>query len=370
MKGAAMIPWQRIWNDDEAIRRFSPTGAILYLASLPYRLIVSQRNRLYDGQILKSAKLARPVISIGNITVGGTGKTPCVIYLAQMLGRLGYRPAVLSRGYGGKNPQPVNIVSDGRTIFLDAKQAGDEPLLIARTLPGVPVLTGARRSLTGQAAIERFGAQVLICDDAFQHRQIRRDINIVLLDAQRPFGNGHLLPRGGLREPLSGLRRADCLMLTRDEQSRTLHPEIERLASGGIPVFRAVHRLREIVIPSKNEHLAPGALAGKKVCAFSGIARPESFRRVLQEAGADILSFIDFPDHHPYNRSDLKFLEDSFCPLGADFCLTTEKDAVRLAAWPDFYKLIAYVRIEMQIMPAATAFEDFIVGRLEGKIKT
>ena len=364
-----MIPWQRIWNDDEAIRRFSPTGAILYLASLPYRLIVSQRNRLYDGQILKSAKLARPVISVGNITVGGTGKTPCVIYLAQMLGRLGYRPAVLSRGYGGKNPQPVNVVSDGRTIFLDAKQAGDEPLLIARTLPGVPVLTGARRSLTGQAAIERFGAQVLICDDAFQHRQIRCDINIVLLDAQRPFGNGHLLPRGGLREPLSGLRRANCLILTRDEQRHALHPEIERLASDGMSVFRSVHKIREIVIPSENKHLAPGALAGKKVCAFSGIARPESFRRVLEEAGADILSFIDFPDHHPYNRPDLEALKSSFGSSGADCWLTTEKDAVRLAAWPDFYKLIAYVRIEMEIIPAV-AFEEFIVGRLKEKIKT
>ena len=363
----AIIPWQRIWNEDEAIRRFSPTGALLYLASLPYRLIVSLRNYLYDRQILKSVKLARPVISIGNITVGGTGKTPCVIAVAQMLILSGRRPAVLSRGYGGKNPQPVNVVSDGRAVLLDAKEAGDEPLLIARMLPGVPVLTGARRSLTGRAAIERFGAEVLVCDDAFQHRQIRRDINIVLLDAQRPFGNGHLLPRGGLRESVSALRRADCIILTRDEHTQPLHPEIARIAGADIPVFRAVHRLQEIVTPSDNRHLAPDALAGKKVCAFCGIARPESFRSILEETEADILSFIDFPDHHPYTRSDLDALKDTFEPLAADFWLTTEKDAVRLAAYPDFFRLIAVVRVEMRIMPAQPSFEEFIIRRLEVK---
>lgn len=365
-----MIPWQRIWNEDESARRFSPTRAILYLASLPYHLVVSQRNYLYDRRILKSVKLARPVISVGNITVGGTGKTPCVIYLAQMLGRLGCRTAVLSRGYGGKNPQPVNVVSNGRTILLDAQEAGDEPLLIARSLPGVPVLTGARRNLTGQAAIEGFGAEVLLCDDAFQHRQIRRDINIVLLDAHRPFGNGYLLPRGPLREPISGLERADCLILTRDEHTDVLHPEIARLTAAGIPVFRAKHRFRDIVTLSDNKRLDPVMLTGKKICAFCGIARPESFKAILEQQGADILSFIDFPDHHPYGRSDLEALQEGFRPLGADYWVTTEKDAMRLMAYPEFSKLICAVRVEMHIMPAATAFEEFIVGRLEGKIKT
>ena len=211
----AMIPWQRIWNEDESARRFSPTRAILYLASLPYHLVVSQRNYLYDRRILKSVKLARPVISVGNITVGGTGKTPCVIYLAQMLGRLGCRTAVLSRGYGGKNPQPVNVVSNGRTILLDAREAGDEPLLIARSLPGVPVLTGARRNLTGQAAIEDFGAEVLLCDDAFQHRTVKAGLNILLTDYNNLFTRDFYLPTGDLRDLKSSYKRAEIIVVTK-----------------------------------------------------------------------------------------------------------------------------------------------------------
>ncbi len=360
-----MIPWQRIWNEDESIRRFSPTRAILHLASLLYRLIVSLRNRLYDRQILKSVKLSRPVISVGNITVGGTGKTPCAIGLARMLQRLGYQPAVISRGYGGKNPQPVNVVSDGKSLLLGAREAGDEPLLIARSVPGVPVLTGAERRLTGQAAIDNFGAQVLVCDDAFQHRRIFRDINIVLLDAQRPFGNGHLLPRGELRESVSGLRRADCIILTRADKTDSLHPDIVRAAGKtGLPVFRALHRFKEMTRPSEDVSLSPSDLQGKKVCAFCGIARPESFKAILGEAGADLLSFIDFPDHYAYSRSDLDVLKNHFQSCGADYWITTEKDAMRIASYPDFLNMLFIARVEMEIKPSEPSFESFIAQRL------
>lgn len=342
---------------------------MLYLASLLYRVIVSLRNRLYDRQMLQSVKLSRPVISIGNITVGGTGKTPCVILMARMLEQLGYQPAIISRGYGGRNPEPVNIVSDGKSILLSAEAAGDEPLLIARSLPGVPVLTGAERRLTGQAAIERFGAQVLICDDAFQHRRIFRDINIVLLDAERPFGNGHLLPRGELREPVSGLSRADCVILTRDDRTGALHPDVVRIADAArIPVFRAVHRFKEMIRPSEGVSLTPDDLRGKKVCAFCGIARPESFKTILSKAGADLLSFIDFPDHHAYNRSDLDGLKNNFQSLGADYWITTEKDAMRISSYPDFLKMLFVLRVEMEIKSSEPSFEDFVVKRLQGLV--
>ncbi len=365
-----MIDWQRIWNDDVSIRRFSPTRAILYLFSLVYGLIVHLRNRLYDRQILTSVKLSCPVISVGNLTVGGTGKTPCVIALGQLLQRLGFQPVVISRGYGGKSPGPVNIVSDGKRILLDAREAGDEPLLIARTLPGIPVITGAKRALTGRAAIDRFGAQVLICDDAFQHRQIVRDIDIVLLDAAKPLGNGYLLPRGELRESIDGLHRADCLILTRSDTAHRLYPDVAKIVDAtGIPVFRASHRLREVIGP-EGDIMPQSELRGKKVCAFSGIAKPESFRKLLQEAGAEILSFIDFPDHYAYDGRDLEELENFFRTLTADYWVTTEKDAMRLAVHPGFLKKIHVLRMEMAIGPAQPSFEDFIAERLRrGTVK-
>jgi len=361
----AMIDWQRIWNDDDSMRRFSPTRAILHLCSLIYRLIVYVRNRLYDRQILMPTRLSCPVISVGNITVGGTGKTPCVIMMAQMLQRHGYLPAVISRGYGGKNPKPVNIVSDGINILLNAEDSGDEPLLIARSLPNVPVITGAKRRLTGQAAIDQFGATVLICDDAFQHRQIFRDIDIVLLDAEKPFGNGHLLPRGELREPVNSLHRAGCIILTRADKKESLNPDVNRIAGPShIPIFRAAHRFKEIISPTENIRLPQGELRGKKVCAFCGIARPESFKKLLVEAESRLLLFIPFPDHYAYDYYELEELKKQFQALGADCWVTTEKDAVRLTAHPEFLKMLWVLRMEMEIEPSRQSFENFIVEGL------
>jgi len=365
MKEMAMIDWQRIWNDDDSMRRFSPTRAILHLCSLIYRLIVYVRNRLYDRQILMPTRLSCPVISVGNITVGGTGKTPCVIMMAQMLQRHGYLPAVISRGYGGKNPKPVNIVSDGINILLNAEDSGDEPLLIARSLPNVPVITGAKRRLTGQAAIDQFGATVLICDDAFQHRQIFRDIDIVLLDAEKPFGNGHLLPRGELREPVNSLHRAGCIILTRADKKESLNPDVNRIVGPShIPIFRAAHRFKEIISPAENIPLPQSALRGKKVCAFCGIARPESFKKLLVEAESQLLSFLPFPDHYAYDHYQLEELKKQFQALGADCWVTTEKDAVRLTAHPEFLKMLWVLRMEMEIEPSRQSFENFIVEGL------
>ena len=368
MKEMAMIDWQRIWNEEDSIRRFSPTRALLYLSSLIYRLIVDLRNRLYDRQILKSVRLSCPVISVGNITVGGTGKTPCVIGLARMLQQSGFKCAVISRGYGGKNPQPVNIVSDGNSVLLGAESAGDEPLLIARSLPGIPVITGAKRTLTGQAAINRFGCNVLICDDAFQHRHIFRDIDIVLLDAEKPLGNGHLLPRGPLREPKDGLKRADCIILTRAGGTKTLHPEIDAIVSrAGIPVFRAAHQFKELIRPGIHSP-EQNVLRGKKVCAFCGIAQPASFKKLLIEAGSELMSFMEFADHYTYDRNDLETLKNHFLKFHADYWITTEKDAMRLEAHPEFLKNLCILRVEMEIKPSEPSFEEFILKRLNAVI--
>jgi tetraacyldisaccharide 4'-kinase len=358
-----MIDWQRMWNDDEK-PRISPTRAALFILSLPYRLIVGLRNRLYDRQILTGVKLPCPVISVGNITVGGTGKTPCVLMIAKMLQSADFRPAVISRGYGGNSRASVNIVSDGQSILLGADVAGDEPLLIARSLPGIPVITGPKRMETGRAAIERFGADVLVCDDAFQHRQICRDINVVLLDDQKPLGNGHLLPRGPLRESPAGLSRADVLVLTRADVASPPHPGITGIARTlGIPVFRAVHRACGIT--RGNESLLMDALRGKKVCAFCGIAKPDSFEQTIVAAGAELVSFNPYPDHHPFGRRDIEDLQHAFSAHGAEYLITTEKDAMRLERCPDFLNMVWVLCMDMEICQNETAFGKWLMERLD-----
>jgi tetraacyldisaccharide 4'-kinase len=360
-----MMNWQRIWNDDGSGSRYSPAKIITYALSLPYRLIINFRNRLYDYNIFREVKLSCPVISVGNITVGGTGKTPCVIWLAQMLQERGYKPAVLSRGYGSKSSRPVNIVSDGKDILLAADQAGDEPLLIARSLPGVPVITGPQRISTGKIAIDKYGADILICDDAFQHRRIFRDINLVLLDSQRPLGNSHVLPRGSLREPATELRRADAFILTRsDDSTKTNVFAGKPFPIPDIPVFRSTHMSIDIVRGDYSARLPLAALKDKKVCAFAGIARPDSFRKLILAAGAQIVAFADFPDHYCYNQSELDKIRRDFLASGADFLISTEKDGMRLQKFGELLSTIYLLRIALKVIADEKLLEEFILEKL------
>lgn len=337
-----------------------PFRAVLGLFSLPYRAVVAARNRLYDLGLLRQAKLPCPVISVGNLTVGGAGKTPTVILLANLLREKGRRPAVLSRGYGGRAGAPVSLVSDENRVLMEWGEAGDEPVLIARSLPGVPVLTGAKRRLTGRAAVEQFGADILILDDAFQHRQLSRDLDIVLVNAALPFGNGRLLPGGPLREPKASLRRAHLIIRTGAEGD-----PVEPLegAASGLPFFRGIHRPRGIV-EGRTGHLLPAAsIQGGKVCAFAGIGRPEIFRRSLIALGAKVVSFRAFPDHNPYTRPDIDALRRLAAETGADRMITTEKDGVRLGDFPEFQAEIYLLRVEMEITPTGP-FAELIFSRL------
>jgi tetraacyldisaccharide 4'-kinase len=291
--------------------------------------------------------------------VGGTGKTPLVILLARLLANMGRCPAVLSRGYGGRSKAPVNIVSDGNRIFSAWREAGDEPVLIARLLPGIPVLTGKKRLATGQAAVERFGADVLILDDAFQHRQLCRNLDIVLVDAGRPFGNGALLPRGELRERPEALRRAHLVV---------------RTGSGGgagdgiggifgLPSFSGVHRPLELVGAGEGNTLPLAELQGRRILAFAGIGRPESFRKSLVGLGAEVVSFRAFTDHQPYGPGDIEALGRLASESGAELIVTTEKDGVRLADFPDFLTRVLCLRIGMEVDPAGE-FAELIFSRV------
>jgi tetraacyldisaccharide 4'-kinase len=360
-----MIDWQRIWDDDGITGCYNPIKIIAYVPSFFYHLIINFRNWLYNHKIFKEVKLPCPVISVGNITVGGTGKTPCVIMLAQMLQENGFNPAILSRGYGGERVNSVNIVSDGREILLDNKIAGDEPYLIAKELKNVPVITGAKRIVTGKTAINQFGVNVLICDDAMQHRQIFRDINLVLLDSQSLQGNNHILPRGRLREPISELKRASAIVLTRANEAGQTNDQIEKLVqTENIPIFRSIHKPKDIVKGDYSAQKSISIIAGKRVCAFCGIANPDSFRKTLSDAQAQILSLDIFPDHHRYNKNELEKIKARFIDCHADFLISTQKDGTRLQEFPEFLYIIYMLRIELEIVPSRESFKKFILDRL------
>ncbi len=365
-----------IWTDDRQSDFSNPLCSFLYTCSLIYGGIVRLRNVLYDSGVIETKRLPCPVVSVGNLTVGGTGKTPMVIMLATLLKDKGYRPAVLSRGYGGEKSGKIDVVSDGECILLGPDEAGDEPVLIAASTHQVPVLTGADRFTSGQYAVDYLKADVLLLDDAFQHRRLHRDLNILLLDAARPFGNGSILPRGPLREPRSALNRADMVVLTRmDEKNQSpLESDLER-EFPGMPVFKAVHRpagLCKIRFPSlggRDERegeiiLSPDFLKNKRVFAFAGIAQPDSFKKMIESLGAEIAAFRAFPDHHRYSATDMDDILRASRESGAEIILTTEKDGVKLPELkeplPDLYML----RIEMDILSDQEKMADLILARL------
>lgn len=349
---------RRIWNEEQPKTATGPLRAGLRFLSIPYGGTIALRNHLYDRGRLRQEKLPCPVVSVGNLTVGGTGKTPTVILLSKLFKERGRRPVVLSRGYGGSAKAFLNVVSDGNRVLMGWREAGDEPVMIAGALPGIPVLTGPGRILTGKAAVERFGADILILDDAFQHRALFRDIDIVLIDAARPFGNGFLFPRGPLREPPDSLRRANILLRTGDAEN-----EEPLRGAASLPIFRAIHRPQELV-EGVTERIQPvAALRGQKVFAFAGIGSPEGFRRSLAALGAEVVAFRAFPDHHRYSRSDIEALRHLAAESGAAWIVTTEKDAIRLTDFPAFLAETSLLRIRMEIT-LGEPFAELIFSRL------
>lgn len=357
-----MVNWQRIWDDDGNI----PLKIIAHILSFFYLGVITLRNRLFDYKIFRQIKLPCPVISVGNITVGGTGKTPCVIMLAEMLKKNGFRPAVISRGYGGRSKNPVNIVSDGDRTLLDSETAGDEPFLMANTLKDIPVITGAKRKITGKVAIDEFGANILVCDDAMQHRQIFRDINLVLWDSNGLKGNYHVLPRGKLREPLEGIKRASAILLTRANEDVMLETKMEEMIKARkIPVFSSIHTPVETINGDESIRQPISELKGKKVYAFCGIANPASFEKTLLTSGVELISLDIFPDHHSYREKDIEKIKTGFLKSGAAYLITTEKDAVRLRKYSGFLKMIFILRVRMDVKPSTQSFEYFILEKLK-----
>jgi tetraacyldisaccharide 4'-kinase len=287
----------------------------LHAASMVYGTAVGLRNLLYDRGWKQSRRAPVPVVGVGNLTVGGTGKTPCVEYVARFYRQLDCRVAILSRGYGARGG------------------CNDEALLLEENLPDVPHLQGADRFALAAIAVEELESEVLVLDDGFQHRQLARDLDLVLIDATRPWGYGHLLPRGLLRESPAGLRRAGMVVLTRTDQVEEdvrgrLRGEIARQAPG-VPLAETVHRPMEWMNGPRTAPL--DIVAGRPVLAFCGIGNPDAFRRTLAGIGVNPVDFRAYPDHHGYTRADVEDLRTWARRTGEDAAVvTTQKDLVKL----------------------------------------
>ncbi|MCS7234273.1 MAG: lipid-A-disaccharide synthase-related protein [Synergistetes bacterium] len=321
--------------------------SLKFLLSSIYELLSRTYHFLYDAQLLSSEKLPAKVISVGNITSGGTGKTPFVFYLAKRLS-LHHKVAILSRGYKGKREGSFGLVSDGRKVILDALEAGDEAYLLAKSLRGVPVLVGKDRLFSGRFAVSFLGAQVLILDDGFQYRPLKRDLDIVLIDALDPFGGGKLLPQGLLREPPLALLRADVIVITKASMVSTsilkeLKATLRRLNPRAC-IFTADYKatgLRELFGAKKLW------LEGEPVYALCALGNPESFVKHLESVGLKVSFARFFPDHHRYSEEELREVEREALSIGANFIVTTSKDEVNMP--PNFKPSIPFLVSEVEL---------------------
>ncbi len=354
-------------------------GAFLQVCSYLFSGIVQLRLWLYRNRILRDQPLGCLVVVVGNLTVGGTGKTPIVEMFAKALRDRGRKVAILSRGYKSKAPPlwqkwwfwlnhteeaPPRVVSDGERVLLDSELAGDEPFMLARNLPGVVVLVDKNRVKAGAHAIKQFGCDTLVLDDGFQYLPLKGRLNLLLVDKTNPFGNGFLLPRGILREPIKHLQRASYVFLTKSKGHRD--EELEAMIhkfNPGVEIIECAHRPQYLQRIGNGEQLQLRSLAGRKIGAFSGIAAPESFEAFLRETGARLAYTRQFLDHYRFTHEDLAAVFAEAKAAGAEFLITTEKDAVRIGAAEQFPLPCYYLRLEIEILRGAKDFQE-AVGKI------
>jgi tetraacyldisaccharide 4'-kinase len=319
----------------------------------PYGAVAAARRRLHEAGVLRSERAGAPVVSVGNLTWGGTGKTPLLAFLAARFEARGRRVGIVSRGYRRRSSGVV-VVSDGRSLLASPEAAGDEPCLLASRFPRAVVVVAEKRAAGAREAI-RQGADLLLLDDGFQHLAIARDVDVVLLDAEDPWGGG-LPPFGRGRERPSALSRADFVVVTRAAPGAVSAADREAPRWTRAPIFHCRFRFAGWFSDG-----APAALpAGARGFAFCAVANPESFRTTLAEAGADPAGFAAFRDHHPYRDRDVRAIEENAARAGAAALLTTEKDAVKLAGRTRLPLFAA--RIEAELLEAG--FFEAVESRL------
>ena len=351
-------------------------AAFLKGLSFIFSGIVRLRHKMYDSRILRDFPLGCTVVVVGNLTVGGTGKTPIVEKFARSLSERERKVAILSRGYKSKSesvftrfarwithgePPPPKVVSDGHKVLLDSEHAGDEPYMLARNLPGVVVIVDKNRVKAGHYAVSHFGADTLILDDGFQYLPLRGQIQLLLVDKTNPFGNCSMLPRGILREPISHLKRASYIFITKSDGRKD--PELEHLIrkyNPTVEIIECAHVPERLVDFASGVPESLSILDGVKISCFSAIAAPESFEKFLSDLGADIVYKKRFLDHHRFEDSELDEFFRKSTEAGAKLAVTTEKDAVRIrsnyAAEIPFY----YTKLEIEILDGCDDFESAV----------
>ena len=336
-----------------------------------FAAVVSLRYLLYRLGLLRRFPLGIQVISIGNVTAGGTGKTPVTEIFARTLAAEGRKVAILSRGYRRKEApwwqrlftqviEPPLVVSDGKRVLLDSAVGGDEPYMLASNLPGVAVVVDRDRVKAGRYAIKRLGCDTIILDDGFQYQRLKHSVEVVLVDSTNPFGNGHMLPRGILREPARHLKRADIIFLTKCRGD----------VSDVIDEIRQYNRTAEIVecnhAPKvlrdvwSREEFPLSWLEGKTTCTLSGIASPKGFENSLRHMGAKVVWCERYADHHRYDASEILYALNRTADMGADALVTTEKDAVRFPRFETSPVRCLYLRIAIEILRGKENFEQII----------
>ncbi|MFA6849836.1 MAG: tetraacyldisaccharide 4'-kinase [Selenomonadaceae bacterium] len=356
--------------------------SVLYVFSFIYGRLVNLKLAWYKHGILKRKSLDCHVISLGNITVGGTGKTPTAQCLARDIRDMGYRVVILNRGYRAKWRGEVGIVSDGKKLYMSAAEAGDEAFLLAKHLPNVPVLIGPNRSVTGRYAVEHFGAEVAILDDGYQHWQLIRDMDILLIDAVNVFGNGYMLPRGTLREPMSHLDRADVCLMTKVDQAaagscKHIRDTVGQYNDHAL-VVESIHLPRCFIEISDwyqdiaGDGIDVSYMKNKKVMAVSAIGNPASFEQTIGDIGAEIVESLRFPDHHDYTNEEMMDVFQQAQNQGAEAIVITEKDAVKI---PDGIMKakrpipVFVISVEVTFEAGNKEFKELLTKSLEAKIK-
>jgi tetraacyldisaccharide 4'-kinase len=351
--------------------------ALLYGSSRIFQVAVKSRQFLYQVRILRDSTLGVQVIAIGNLTVGGTGKTPVVEKFARELRDQGRNVAILSRGYRSKPPPlhklimnkiffredtvPPRVVSDGKSLLLDSEMAGDEPYMLASNLRDVVVLVDKDRVKSGRYAIEKFGCDTLLLDDGFQYWKLRgRRQDVVLIDRQQPFGNERLLPRGTLREPPSHLARASVIFITKsDGKTEELRRRIVSL-NPNAGIIECIHHPLYLEDVFTAERIDLNFLKGRKVASLSGIAQPESFEQSLVRIGADLVYSKRFADHHRFTQQEVINVINRSKKRQAEAIITTQKDAVRFAKLDRRDLPIYFMRVEIKILSGAKDFQDCV----------
>ena len=345
--------------------------ALLTGFSLFFTAAVSIRYFLYKTGILKRFPLGIQIISIGNVTAGGTGKTPVTEIFARTLANEGRKVAILSRGYRRKEApllqrmftqviEPPLVVSDGKHILLDAATGVDEPYMLASNLPGVAVVVDRNRVKAGRYAIKRLGCDTLILDDGFQYQRLKHSVEVVLVDSTNPFGNGHMLPRGVLREPARHLKRADIIFLTKCRGDVSAVRDEIRKYNKTAEIVECNHTPRLLRDVWSREEFPLEWLQGKKLCTLSGIASPKGFENSLRHLGAKVVWCERYADHHRYEPGEILYALNRTADMGSDALVTTEKDAVRFPRFETSPVKCLYLRISIEILRGGENFKDII----------